>query len=70
VLAFLNWAGMDAACMNVASPSNSARSRSHVARSRDVSSRGSPLPSSSALVSGFGSGWFLLASSAHTTVPG
>jgi hypothetical protein len=39
--------------MNVASPSRSAQSRSQVARSRDVSSRGSPLPPSSAVTSGF-----------------
>ena len=31
-----------AACMNVASPSSSAQSASHVARSREVSSRGRP----------------------------
>ena len=37
-----------AACMNVASPSSSAQSASHVARSREVSSRGSPPPPSSA----------------------
>ena len=42
-----------AACMNVASPSSSAQSASHVARSREVSSRGSPPPPSSALTSGF-----------------
>ena len=41
-----------AACMNVASPSSSAHSASQVARSRLVSSRGSPLPPSSARISG------------------
>ena len=39
--------------MNVASPSSSAQPASQVARSRDVSSRGSPDPPSSALISGF-----------------
>ena len=38
--------------MNVASPSSSATSASQVARSRLVSSRGSPQPPSSALISG------------------
>jgi hypothetical protein len=42
-----------AACMNVARPSSSAQPASQVARSRLVSSRGSPLPPSSARVSGF-----------------
>ena len=42
-----------AACMNVASPSWSAQPASQVARSRDVSSRGRPLPPSSAATSGF-----------------
>ena len=42
-----------AACMNVASPSSSAHSASQVARSREVSSRGRPVPPSSALISGF-----------------
>ena len=41
-----------AARMNVASPSSSPQSASHVARSREVSSRGSPAPPSSALTSG------------------
>ena len=41
-----------AACMNVASPSSSAASASQVARSRLVSSRGSPPPPSSAVISG------------------
>ena len=38
--------------MNVASPSSCAQSASHVARSREVSSRGRPLPPSSAVTSG------------------
>src|SRR5204863_1855591 len=42
-----------AACMNVASPSSSAQSASQVARSRDVSSRGGPVPPSVAPISGF-----------------
>jgi hypothetical protein len=42
-----------AACMNVASPSISAQSASYVAHSREVSSRGSPPPPSSARISGF-----------------
>ena len=41
-----------AAGMNVARPSWPAQSASQVARSRDVSSRGSPPPPSSALISG------------------
>ena len=43
---------MPAACMNVASPSISAQSASQVARSRLVSSLGSPDPPSSAVISG------------------
>ena len=38
--------------MNVASPSSSAQSASQVARSREVSSRGSPPPPASDLISG------------------
>jgi len=41
-----------AACMNVASPSRSATSASQVARSREVSSRGSPSPPASDRISG------------------
>ena len=41
-----------AACMNVASPSSSAASASQVARSRQVSSRGRPVPPSRAVISG------------------
>jgi len=44
---------MPAACMNVASPSSSATSASQVARSREVSSLGSPDPPSRAVISGF-----------------
>ena len=41
-----------AACMNVASPSSCAQSASQVARSREVSSRGRPVPPASDRASG------------------
>ncbi len=41
-----------AACRNVARPGSSAQSASHVARSRLVSSLGSPVPPASAVISG------------------